>query len=602
MVDDDAPTLEQGRDGDTLPAGLTGELAGLEGERYEIGDVLGRGGMGVVRLARDTRIEREVAIKLLRPEHRAPGAIARFFREAKVQGALQHPAIVPIHDLGIDPDGNPYFVMKKLAGVTLADVLATPQLMPPWTRQKLLARLADVCLALELAHTRGIVHRDIKPANIMLGDFGEAYLLDWGVARLLAASDDSVKPRTGSADGETLAGDLLGTPGYMAPEQARGEPVDGRADVFSLGCVLFEILTGRAAFPRGLPGVVQTLGSEECRPSARFPDADVPLELDDLTARATTAARDIRLTARGLADGIQAYLEGDRDVERRRALAADHARRALDAISDAADDEARAEAMREAGRALVLDPENADAQLALARLSIQAPTTIPAEARAAADADRGRARQDVIRSGAGLYLLSSLVMATLLAFPITRWWPLAIGETLALSAAALAWWMSRRPLAMRTRWFFALLGTNCALLASTGLLFGPLLVMPMFVIGSLGIFLWQPTGYPPWTIILAHALPFAILLGLEWLGVMPATFHIVNGTLVLSAPVVGFTPGVTVIVIGVGVVAQFLNTTAASLAGRAAQEHAQNLVHAQKWHLDQLLPRGDARSSRPGPE
>jgi eukaryotic-like serine/threonine-protein kinase len=598
-MSEDGPTTERGgatTDGgvtlhDTLSAGLTGQLAALEGERYEIGDELGRGGMGVVRLARDTRIEREVAIKLMRPEHRAPGTIARFFREARVQGALQHPAIVPIHDLGIDPDGNPYFVMKKLAGVTLAEVLAAPQLPAPWTRQKLLARLVDVCLALELAHTRGIVHRDIKPANIMLGNFGEAYIIDWGVARLLAASEDSVKPRGGGGDGETLAGDLLGTPGYMAPEQARTEPVDGRADVFGLGCVLFEILVGTPAFPRGLPGVVQALGSEECRPSVRAPDADVPLELDELCARATTARREDRLTARQLADGIQAYLDGDRDLERRRALAGEHARRALMALAEPVTDDDRALAMREAGRALALDPTDADAQLVLARLRFQAPETMPTAALAAADADRGLTRQRVLRSGVGLYAISGALMAILFAFPIARLWPIIFAEAFAALAAALAWWMSRRPLPMRSPWFVVLLGANSALLAATGLLFGPLLVMPMFIFGSLATFLIQPNGYPPsWTVI-AHALPLAVLLGLEWLGVLPPTFRIANGALVLTAPVVALTPSITAFVIGISVLAQFLNTIAAALAGRAVQERTQDLVHAQKWHLDQLLPR-----------
>ncbi|MDQ3368750.1 MAG: serine/threonine protein kinase, partial [Myxococcota bacterium] len=236
-------------------------------ERYDLGPVLGRGGMGEVRLARDARIDREVAIKLMRGGHSDRDTVARFLREARVQGALEHPAIVPVHDLGINREGHPYFVMKRLAGITLADVITAraagePDAATRWPRRLLLTRLTDVCLAIEFAHTRGVVHRDLKPANIMLGDFGEAYVLDWGLARIVAdaAPISSVRPLSGEHEpGQTAVGALLGTPGYLAPEQARGEDVDTRADVFSLGCILYELLTGAPALPRGLAALQVTL-------------------------------------------------------------------------------------------------------------------------------------------------------------------------------------------------------------------------------------------------------------------------------------------------------------------------------------------------------
>src|SRR5258706_1938994 len=189
--------------------------------RYRTGAVIGRGGMGEVVSARDEQIGRSVAIKRLRAKDASPEVIARFLREARVQGRLDHPAIVPVHELC--SDGNePFFVMKQLSGVTLADVIAGKDAR--FTRQQLLRAFVDVCLAIEFAHTRGIVHRDLKPANIMLGEFGEVYVMDWGVARVLAEEAPDAPPSAPLPDpGDTMAGVMLGTPGYMSPEQIRGD-------------------------------------------------------------------------------------------------------------------------------------------------------------------------------------------------------------------------------------------------------------------------------------------------------------------------------------------------------------------------------------------
>jgi len=178
---------------------------------YELCDLLGRGGMGEVLLAHDVRIGREVAIKRMRNAEPDPEAEARFLREAKIQARLQHPAIVPVHELGRDAEGRPYFTMKRLAGVTLHELLGGPL-------QRLLRALAEVCLAIEFAHEHGVIHRDIKPTNIMLGDFGEVYVLDWGIARVLDDGSASVSVRDIAAyEGETQVGAVMGTPGYMAP-------------------------------------------------------------------------------------------------------------------------------------------------------------------------------------------------------------------------------------------------------------------------------------------------------------------------------------------------------------------------------------------------
>src|SRR5262249_28316165 len=155
--------------------------------------------------------------------------LARFLREARVQGGLEHPAVVPVHDLAVDGDGRPFFVMKRLSGTTLLELLRrlrSGSEDEAAARRRMLRAFVEVCLAMEFAHIRGIVHRDLKPANIMLGDFGEVYVLDWGVARVLDARDDEAPGERGSpwltsglelSSGQTRTGALLGTPAYMAP-------------------------------------------------------------------------------------------------------------------------------------------------------------------------------------------------------------------------------------------------------------------------------------------------------------------------------------------------------------------------------------------------
>ncbi len=271
--------------------------------RYRPGGVIGRGGMGEVVSARDEQIGRSVAIKRMRGHDAPPEAVARFLREARIQGRLEHPAIVPVHELH-DTGDEPFFVMKQLAGTTLADVIAERP------RNVLLRAFVEVCLAIEFAHTRGVIHRDLKPANIMLGDFGEVYVLDWGIARV--AGEEALRSNFADVDtlegGATEAGTVLGTPGYMSPEQIRGDAdLDGRSDVYALGCILFEILAGKPLHPRGQAGLASALVGSDERPSRH---ADVPPELDAVCVTATAVAREARFaSARALADAVQRYLD-----------------------------------------------------------------------------------------------------------------------------------------------------------------------------------------------------------------------------------------------------------------------------------------------------
>ncbi len=588
MPANDEETLPDPR----LTPSPSGKSPGVDlGDRYDLGPMIGRGGMGEVRIARDTRIHRDVAVKLLRSTQRDEETVGRFFREARVQGVLEHPAVVPVHDLGIDPNGNPYFVMKRLTGITLADVLAStdPDIAARWPRRTLLTRLVDICLATEFAHTRGVIHRDLKPANLMFGDFGEAYVLDWGLARL---SEDhevvpEVSPLSGDDVGYTHAGDLLGTPGYMSPEQARGDRVDTQTDVFALGCILYEILARAPALPRGLPGISATISTHEHRPSTKA--ADIPPELDDLCARTTTDKPAQRPTARQLADAIQAYLDGDRDLSRRRELADQHARAARDAMTGKGD-EARATAMREAGRALAVDPANALAQEILGRLMLAAPTTIAADAVASRERDMAQTRQRIVQGASSGYLSAFVLSLALYLLPLRTYWPVVVGSTVCLASWLLVRKIGKTEVGPRNGWMVVLLILSSAMFVAAGLMFGPLFVMPVFMVGAIAGFLSQPSHYHWGWPVIGFVVPFLAVIGLEIAGVLPATMQFGGGALILTSPALDLTPLSTALIVGFTLTAQLVNVIVLSVSRNTAQLEASTQVHAQRWHLKQLLP------------
>jgi tetratricopeptide (TPR) repeat protein len=234
---------------------------------YVLAGRVGRGGMGEVYRARDTRLGRDVAVKVLQARFGADPAYARrFLAEAGITAGLQHPGVPPVHEVGTLSDGRPFLVMKLVAGRTLADLLRDrPD--PGADRGRLVAAFEGVCQAVGYAHSRGVVHRDLKPANVMVGAFGEVQVMDWGLAKELACREpeppeedpapadaahrqgEAPTPAPGRRETDpTRPGLVMGTPGYMAPEQARGGPADSRADVFGLGAVLCAILTGEPPF------------------------------------------------------------------------------------------------------------------------------------------------------------------------------------------------------------------------------------------------------------------------------------------------------------------------------------------------------------------
>ncbi len=203
----------------------------LIGTPYEIVETLGRGGMGTVYLARDQDLDREVAFKVV------DGEAERTLREARILARLEHPGIVPVHDVGTLPDGRVFYVMKRVRGRRLDELAPTLDLAE---RLRVFGR---ICEAVSFAHAHGVIHRDLKPENIMAGPFGEVLVMDWGVAQ------DGGPP---DADGT-----ILGTPGYMAPEQARGEveSIDERTDVWALGAILGFLLAGEERVARPLAAI-----------------------------------------------------------------------------------------------------------------------------------------------------------------------------------------------------------------------------------------------------------------------------------------------------------------------------------------------------------
>lgn len=221
---------------------LLRNIAEAQRSRHRSEGMIARGGMGTIERVHDRSLDRRVALKRIHPMLESnPSQAVMFVREARVTGQLQHPAIVPVHELGVDPEGHLYYTMERVEGRTLEEeVLA----LPPGGLDRsrlfdLLEVVVKVCDALAYAHSGGVLHCDVKPANVMVGSHGRVYLMDWGIARYLAEE---------RARDPGVPGTIAGTPSWMAPEQARAEPIDERADVFAAGSLIYFILTRRPPF------------------------------------------------------------------------------------------------------------------------------------------------------------------------------------------------------------------------------------------------------------------------------------------------------------------------------------------------------------------
>lgn len=293
---------------------------------------LGRGGIGRVLATYDDHVGRNVALKelLFDPEGGSPdaralsrehtSAAARFLREARVTGQLEHPNIVPVYEVGRRPDGTLYYTMRLVRGRTLEEALAEAPTLE--ARLGLLHHFIDLCQAVAYAHSRGVIHRDLKPSNVMVGEFGETMLLDWGLAKVAGQKDlrggdlqRGIQLLQDAPAGATIDGSALGTPAYMSPEAAIGEidHVDERSDIWGLGAILYEILTGRPPFGGATPFEIIGQVIKDPIVPVRDKAPDAPAELAAVCEKALSRAKKKRYaSARDLAAEVSAFMAGQR--------------------------------------------------------------------------------------------------------------------------------------------------------------------------------------------------------------------------------------------------------------------------------------------------
>ncbi len=581
--------------------------------RYELGRVIGKGGMGEVLSAKDDQIGRRVAIKRIRGTADAK-ATARFVREAKLQGQLEHPSIVPVYELSKDADGQPFFAMKQLAGATLADIIGMalvedPETLAKYPRQRLLRAFTEVCLAIELAHTKQIVHRDLKPANVMLGDFGEVYVLDWGIAKVIGDAEDITAGPSGDASEHTAVGSTIGTPGYMSPEQITGEAdLDGRADVYALGCMLFEILAFEPLHPRGAAGLVAAKTGTDARPSQRAPDREIPPELDRVCEAACQVDRSKRpATARELGELVQRYLDGDRDLALRRDLAKRELASAqalldgglLETLSESRQrtlqrgpkrDELApySAALRAAARALALDPTSHEAAQLVSRLMLEPPIDTPPEV----DQALARTETELMVRHARLGVWG--LLGYLIFFPV-MWlggvrepWLVFGGTAVTFLIMATLAIVVKRP--TPTLIFVSFLG-QVVLVAMYARGLSPFLVAPGVALITTLMYATHTRTGPIWLLWSCCAAAVLVPLAIEVAGALTPTTTLDGATLSIKLPGESIDP--TIALVGLGGYVAVILFIATLLARMQANDRraVQRTVQLQAWQLALLMPK-----------
>lgn len=315
-------------------------LGGLakDGARFVLSGRLGQGSQGVVFALRDRDAQRTVALKTLNGREVERDDVSRFLHEVQITAQLEHPGVVPVHDVGVLPDGTVFYTMKRVEGVVLTDWLAG-RAGSATHRFEVIQLFLKICDTMAFAHSRGVVHRDLKPRNVMVGTYGEVLVMDWGLAKVVGAAEPLLKRHTdvqlsGMADHETIAGTAVGTPAYMSPEQARGQldRVDHRSDIYGLGVLLYEMLSAASPYVRGdlRRTVAQVVGGQwkpiDTQPACR----DLPRRLAAIVHKAMAHAQDARYQhVSELAADLRSFLAGEA-VTAYRETFADLAARVID--------------------------------------------------------------------------------------------------------------------------------------------------------------------------------------------------------------------------------------------------------------------------------
>lgn len=483
--------------------------------------------------ARDPRLDRAVMIRRLEGRL-TPEAVDQFVREARLQGALEHPAVVPVLDVGIEPDGRPYHVLREVRGTPLDEVIARRAAGDErFSQRRLLAALVDVCRAIDHAHAQGVAHRDLRSAHVLLGDFGEVYVQGWGRAAAVAEDPDAVG-----------------------------------GDIAALGALLFEILCLRPL-----------LAGAEVLAAARAAGRHGPPELLDACAAATRREG----TAHALATAIRRWLDGVRDLGRRRDLAARHRERATAALAEGD----RATALREAGSAVALAPNDAAAGELLARLVLEAPKVGDPEAAAVVAASDAAERREQARIATGSFIALPAFMVLLL-WPGVEQLPIVLAIVVLgfvqMAFAYHAWRHDAGP-----AWVWGSLVGNVVMLVLFTRVYGPMLGVPAMA-ATLTLTSLTVPGLRPWPLVpVVLSLTVLATWGAEALGVLPATTWATGSSVVITSDVVALPRGPTLAVLAIHTVTLVAVATNYTRHLNQVNRAARLRLLSQAWHLEQIV-------------
>jgi len=567
-----------------------GSQLDLREARYEQVRVLGQGGMGEVALVRDHRMGRDVALKTVRVELASPAAREAFVAEARMQAQLEHPSIIPIYDIGVDHHGHEYFTMRAITGTTLSKVLQQLRAndvatMAEYTTVRLLELFRRLCLVIEYAHEKGVIHRDLKPGNVMLGEYGEIYVLDWGLAQWRSQPSESSDPTA----------PVLGTPGYIAPEQTfAGTQIDHRADVYALGAILFEFLSlQRLHVGRDSQEILKsTRRKHSVTAQQRAPERDIPPELDAACARATSFSPANRYdTVSELREDIDKFLDGHRNQTLRRELADRHAMSATTAtelaFSETRDAEMhRRRALQDVARALALDPDNAGARRCLVKLIAEPPPILPAEVRDEIARGVESEGKFAFKLGAIAYAVFVVITLVTLLQGLRSWSGLAIVAGCVGVAGLWCVRLSRTFRPAEALGVFTLSST--AITVATGF-YGPLVMVPVLAAANVITFNMAIVRRFRAHVFVIGSLVFLVPALAEWTGIVDPFYAMEAGRIVIRPRFIEFDETmVRIALVLVNIAAIVVPTLVVWKLADIKDDLRRKLV-LQSWQLRQLV-------------